>query len=49
VARVRELLTTYPTEMQVVADVWMSLRAYEPRKAAMLGAIAIARLAKQPP
>jgi hypothetical protein len=49
VARIRELLDSYPTEVQVVTDVWMTLQTYEPSKAALLGAVAIVRLAKQPP
>ena len=43
---VRALLAQRFTEVQAVADVWLTLICQDPRAAAMLGATAIVQLAK---
>jgi hypothetical protein len=43
---VRALLATHFTEVQAVADVWLTLVTQDRRAAAMLGATAIVQLAK---
>jgi hypothetical protein len=43
---VRALLAARFTEVQAVADVWLTLLSQEPRAAAFLGATAIVQLAK---
>ncbi len=43
---VRALLAQRFTEVEAVADVWLTLLCQDPRAAAMLGATAIVQLAK---